>query len=249
MGNLEAGKDGLCSSFYKSPVCIQCQDRLRQKNIKMSISSKQKSIKGSWWSKVDLWKNRWENVPGLLTALLQLFAAQWLLSAKVASEYLVKLFLFLFSELIKTPLEPMWTSIICSIHGKVLHSLTKHCVKNRFCKQNPFAALTLCCLMLIPSSLENCTHPELRLCTNVCCEHRWPCQNPLQDRHYSTFMEGRGIAFLYYRHWKDRWNILLILKMAAVNNFMLLDAPEIPFRNLSRVIPNSSPAGQQHIES
>lgn len=92
-------------------------------------------------------KNRQENMMGLLTALLQPFASQWLLRAKVAFVYLVTFLSFLVFELMKTTHEAMWSLGICTTYGKVLHNWTTHDVKDHLswvlCKQIPFAAVNL----------------------------------------------------------------------------------------------------------
>lgn len=117
------------------------------------------------------------------------------------------------SECLEYNSEPMWNSIICSVHGKVLHSLAMW----RITFANKILLLTLnvsptslpwCfpvlvlgetvswCLMFMLSPVENCTHPDLRLCPlNTSCKDRWRCQNPCRRDAGAPSGKDAGLPF------------------------------------------------------
>lgn len=89
--------------------------------------------------------------------------------------------------------------------------------------------------MIILSPVGNCTHPDLRLCTNACCKDRWRCQNPCRRDTGAPSWKDPGLLFLYDSHLKNRWNNLLTLQIGTVNSFTLCDAPEGLLSNLQFV--------------
>lgn len=157
---------------------------------------------------------------GLLNTLQQPAMAQWFLKAEVASLYLITIFLFLFFRLTKTPLEPMWNSIIWSIHGKVLHGLALW----RITFTSKILLLTLNLVLNVHTVPCRKLHPSRPETVDIKCwlQGQVTMSETLQETHRKC-------------HWKNRWNNLLMLQTGAVNSLISLDALEGSLRNLQFV--------------